>query len=81
MRHQASTESWKLLESILTDLRVGDVVTVDQVAGQTGMTSDTVDVVLAALTRAGLFAQLDNQYTRCPRTDWFVPSRDSNSTG
>jgi hypothetical protein len=50
---------WDRLQELLTDLRPGQVVTIRGVSDRTGLGPDAVHTVLQALTRAELFAQVD----------------------
>jgi len=55
----AARKSWDCLEDLLGKLKVGDVVTIRGVSAATGLESESVDMVLRALTRAQLFVQRD----------------------
>lgn len=46
---------WKRLQTLLIRIKPGQRVTVDDVAAKTGLTTESVDTVLRALTRAALF--------------------------
>ncbi len=50
---------WERLQQVLTDLKPGERVTVGNIAARTGLGTDSVTTVLEALTRAKLFAQID----------------------
>jgi hypothetical protein len=55
---QASVESdtqWDRFQRFLFGLKPGQRVTVSEVAARTGLSEDSVDTVLVALTRAELF--------------------------
>jgi hypothetical protein len=57
-------ESWARLEHYLSSLRPGDVTTVAETMGATALTSETVAMVLDALSRAELFDRRDQHYIR-----------------
>jgi hypothetical protein len=56
----ASIENpWSRLEHLLITLTPGQTVTIGGVAARTGLSVESVDTVLQALTRAELFVQVD----------------------
>jgi len=50
---------WQRLQDLLTSLKPGETVTIRGVSAQTGLGLDSINTVLQALTRAELFAQID----------------------
>lgn len=50
---------WERLQELLTNLKPGETVTVRSLSARTGLGLDSVSTVLQALTRAELFAQID----------------------
>jgi hypothetical protein len=55
----AADNRWDRLQEYLLDLRPGQVVTVRAVEDRTGLAPDAIVTVLEALTRAELFAHVD----------------------
>jgi hypothetical protein len=55
----AADNRWERLQELLTGLRPGQTVTIDGISTRTGLGSEAVNTVLQALTRAELFAQVD----------------------
>jgi hypothetical protein len=62
-------DGWLRLRFYLEDLRVGEVVTVENVTNETHLAAHSVDLVLRALARAGLFERRGDCYVRC-HLDW-----------
>ncbi len=52
-------DRWERLQELLTNLKPGERVTVCSISARTGLGLDSVSTVLEALTRAELFAQID----------------------
>ncbi len=50
---------WERLQELLTNLKAGETVTVRGISARTGLGLESVSTVLEALTRAELFAQVD----------------------
>ncbi len=50
---------WERLQELLTNLKPGEQVTVGSVSARTGLGTDSVCTVLEALTRAEMFAKVD----------------------
>lgn len=59
-RRRTTDRRWRRLDQLLEDLRPGQTITVRGVAARTGLDTDSVDTVLEALTRAELFARIDD---------------------
>ena len=57
-------DRWARLEQYLTSMRPGDVTTVVDAMGRTALESETVVMVLEALSRAELFDHRDEHYIR-----------------
>jgi hypothetical protein len=53
---QDSRSAWNRLEDTLLAVKVGDEITIDALVEQTGLGRETVERVLAELTRTELFA-------------------------
>jgi hypothetical protein len=69
MTKQSSTANtdprWQRLQALLFALRPGQTVTAQAVAAKSGLDTETVEIVLAGLTRATLFRVLsDATYVR-----------------
>ncbi len=61
----AVRRSWDRLQELLVELKTGDTITLGSVTTATGLESESVEVVLRGLTRAGLFEQRnDTTYVR-----------------
>lgn len=58
-RTDSGDARWDRLQDLLGKLRPGETVTVTGVSARTGLGLDSVSTVLEALTRAELFAQID----------------------
>ena len=57
-------DGWARLEHYLSNLRSGDVTTVGEAMSETALGSETVAMVLDALSRADLFDRRDQHYIR-----------------
>ena len=64
MQASASAGAWTSFEACLASMRPGDVITVDDAVTRTGMTPESVQVVLEGLTRADLFEQHAQYFVR-----------------
>jgi hypothetical protein len=60
----AAHESWTRLQTLLNQLRPGDTITARETIAATQLEPETVDLVLAALTRAELFQQTGETFVR-----------------
>lgn len=56
---QQGGSSWDRLQDVLVATKPGHVLSVDKVARETGLASDTARLVLDALTRAELFIRTE----------------------
>lgn len=60
----AAHESWTRLQTLLNQLRPGDAITARETIAATQLEPETVDLVLAALTRAELFQRTGETFIR-----------------
>jgi predicted transcriptional regulator of viral defense system len=54
-----SGTGWDRLNDLLVAIKPGDMITPDNLVGQTGLSPEMVRTVLEALTRAGLFERTE----------------------
>jgi hypothetical protein len=59
--HQDVNAGWTRLESLLTELKPGDSVTIDALAAETGFTPAILLTVLKELERVELFTRQDEK--------------------
>ena len=61
MSSTANPEAWVRLEARLCEMRAGDVITVDELATDTGIGMQSAELVLNALVHAALFEHRGQQ--------------------
>ena len=59
--HQDANAGWTRLESLLTEMKPGDTVTVDALAAETGLTPAILLTVMKELERVELFTRHDEK--------------------
>jgi len=59
--HQDANAGWTRLESLLTEMKPGDTVTVDALAAETGLTPAILLTVMKELERVELFTRRDEK--------------------
>jgi hypothetical protein len=64
MSTTANREAWNRLEARLSAMRAGEVITVDELATDTGIETESAELVLDSLVRAELFERHDQQFVR-----------------
>ena len=64
MPPSSNARAWTSFEACLASMRPGDVITVGEAVTRTGMTPESVQVVLDGLTRADLFEQHEQYFVR-----------------
>ena len=54
-----SEQRWILFQDCLDDLKPGEIVTIGGLVARTGVSAESVEMVLLALARADVLAQVD----------------------
>jgi hypothetical protein len=72
----ADHESWTRLQTLLNQLRPGDTITAREMIAATQLEPETVDLMLAALTRAELFQRTGETFVRQALIEVPQPARE-----
>jgi DNA-binding IclR family transcriptional regulator len=64
MSTTANAAAWARCEAMLTAMHAGDLTTVAAVVDETGLGSESAELLLATLVRADLFEQRGHQFIR-----------------